>query len=432
MLIPFRAMVRKDLQLFITDRRAVIMTILAPILIGSFFGYVFDNRSGRKAVSRINAIVVDQDNSATSREITAQLQADKALAVNTTSLDDARTAVRTGKAAAAVVIPKDFGSNAGQAFFSTAKKPEIGVLYDPSHSAELQMIKGILTGQVMQAVSKEMFTGQSGRDNVKDSLANIEKGNLPAEDKKALRELLQSVDKWNAQSEKKQSGAGISQGGLKVPYETREEAITSGKGTEYNGYAHSFAGMSVQFILFMGIDVGIGVLLARQRGLWKRLRTAPISRSLLLGSRAVSAALISMLILVIVFGFAWAIFNVRVEGSFAGFVCVCAAFSLMTASFGLMIAALGKTPEATRGLAVLATLLMVMLGGAWVPTFIFPQWLQKLTLVMPTRWAVDGLDAMTWRGLGFAEAIPSIAMLLLFSAAFGLLAVTRFRWEIDG
>ena len=84
----------------------------------------------------------------------------------------------------------------------------------------------------------------------------------------------------------------------------------------------------------------------------------------------------------------------------------------MTSSFGLLIAAIGKTPEATRGLAIFATLIMVMLGGAWVPSFVFPQWLQTATLVVPTRWAVDGLDAMTWRGLGFEAAIGPIAALL--------------------
>ena len=101
----------------------------------------------------------------------------------------------------------------------------------------------------------------------------------------------------------------------------------------------------------------------------------------------------------------------------------------MTAAFGLLIAALGKTPDATRGLTILAMLMMVMLGGAWVPTFIFPPWLQTVTLAVPTRWAVDGLDAMTWRGLTFDAALIPMAMLLLYTGIFGALAVVRFRWE---
>ena len=75
---------------------------------------------------------------------------------------------------------------------------------------------------------------------------------------------------------------------------------------------------------------------------------------------------------------------------------------------------------------------MVMLGGAWVPTFVFPQWLQKLTVVIPTRWAMDGLDAMSWRGLGFSAALPPIGVLLLFTLLFGVVAVMRFRWKAEG
>jgi ABC-2 type transport system permease protein len=74
---------------------------------------------------------------------------------------------------------------------------------------------------------------------------------------------------------------------------------------------------------------------------------------------------------------------------------------------------------------------MVMLGGAWVPAFIFPAWLQKATLVIPVRWAVDGLDAMTWRGLGIGAAVVPTGVLLGFAAAFAWLAIARFRWEED-
>jgi ABC-2 type transport system permease protein len=77
----------------------------------------------------------------------------------------------------------------------------------------------------------------------------------------------------------------------------------------------------------------------------------------------------------------------------------------------------------------LAVLMMVMLGGAWVPTFIFPAWLQQFTLLVPVRWAVDGLDAMTWRGIGVAGALAPAAVLLGFAALFATIAAMRFRWE---
>ena len=105
------------------------------------------------------------------------------------------------------------------------------------------------------------------------------------------------------------------------------------------------------------------------------------------------------------------------------------AFALLTSTFGLLIAALGKTPEATRGLAILATLLLVMLGGAWVPTFVFPEWLQRVTVYVPTRWAIDGLEAMTWRGLDLQAAVMPVAAMVAASAVFAAIAIRRFRWD---
>jgi ABC-2 type transport system permease protein len=297
----------------------------------------------------------------------------------------------------------------------------------------MSMIQGILAGAVMQAVSKEAFGGQTGRQSIHESLAEIESSPMAPAEKKSLRDMLQAVDQWSAfAATHKDSGQQPLTQGISVPFQVRSEAITSGDNTPYNAYAHSFAGMGVQFILFVGIDVGMGLLVMRQRGVWKRLRAAPLSRGTLLGSRAGSAALTSLFVLLVIFAFARVVFGVRVSGSMAGFLGICAAFSLMTAAFGLLIAALGKTPEATRGLSILATLLMVMLGGAWIPTFIFPAWLQKLTIVIPTRWAVDGLDATTWRGLGFASAAGDIAALTAAALLFGALAISRFRWEEGG
>ncbi|MBZ5583244.1 MAG: ABC transporter permease [Acidobacteriia bacterium] len=427
MYTAWKALVRKDVRLFFANRRAVLMSVVAPIAMASFFGYLFGGNGGQPEATRIPVLVVDQDGSPISRGIVARMSGDKALVLMPAGMEQAREAVRKGKATVAFVIPEKFGEIAARAFFGNAAKPEIALLYDPTHGAEMGMVQGILSGHVMEAVSQEAFGGPGSSRLVKDSLADLDKNSgLPPDLKPSLTAMLKAIGQWNAQS---QGRPGASQAGLTVPFGTRTEAITSGTGIPYNGYAHYFGGMGVQFILFVGIEVGMGLLLQRREGLWSRLRAAPLSRSVLLGSRAASAAITSMFILVFMFAFARVVFGVRIQGSLPGFLGICAAFSLMTAAFGLLIAALGKTPEATRGIAILGTLLMVMLGGAWVPTFLFPQMLQKLTLAVPTRWAVDGLDAMTWRGMGFSASLGPMAVLVGFALAFGALAVARFRWE---
>jgi ABC-2 type transport system permease protein len=384
MLIPFLALMRKDLRLFFSDRRAVLMTVVAPIAIASFFGYIFGGGAGNAGNSPIAVLVSDQDQSAFSREIVDHLKADGSLDVKAATPEWSREAVRQGKATAALIIPKNFSVDAAKAFLFGGTKPEMGLFYDPSHTLEMRMLQGIMAGAVMQTAGKQMMKGPAAP-----------------------------------------------RGGLTLPFQMSSQAITSRPGVQYNGYAHSFGGMGIQFLLMVGVDIGIGMLLLRQRGVWKRMRAAPLSRTVVLGSRAASSAVTSMGTLIILFAFARVVFGVHIQGSMLGFLGVCAAFSLMTAAFGLLIATLGKTAEATRGLAILATLLMVMLGGAWVPTFIFPKWLRAITVVFPTRWAMDGLDAVTWRGLGFSSVALPIALLFGCAVVFGTLAVFRFRWEAD-
>ena len=376
--------------------------------------------------------LVDLDQTGVSKKLAAALEGEKGLQVLPEALATARERVRKGKATVAIVLPQGFSEGAARAFFSGAGKPVVQFLYDPSHTAELGMVKGMLTQYAMQVVSQEAFTGATGRGAVKETLHQLETDStLAVGDRSSLRDLLKSVDRFNDHVATSEHSGGNPMGGLSMPYTMMEEAVTSGSQIEYNGYAHSFAGMGVQFILFMGIEAGISILLLRQGGLWKRLRSAPISKATLLGARAASAAVIAMIILAVIFLFARIFFKVHVQGSLLGLIAVSMAFSLMTASYGLLVAALGRTAEAARGLAILATLLMVMLGGAWIPAFIFPAWLQKATLLVPTRWAVDGMDAMTWRGFGFAEAVAPTLVLLGFTALFGGLAIWKFRWEED-
>ena len=437
-LVPLLALIRKDIILFLSDRRALLITLLMPIALAAFFGYVMGG-SGTKESAKIEIAVVMQDSHVISQKILAGLKAEPTLLVTEMSLEKAQELVRKGKLAVAVQIPLGFGEAAGAALFGGRAKPDLPVFYDPSQNAVLAMVKGMLTQQVMQSVSAEMFNGKTGSQSVDKSL--VELNNAPGKDteQKDLVDFLVSLKKYQehqtaaeknaAANASPSAGSSQEPTGLAMPFNSKDVAMTAtdSVASQYNGYAHSFAGMTVQFILFMAIDAGIGILLARKLGIWGRLLAAPLGVNTLVLARGLSCAIIAFGLTCVIFAVAMLVFKVQILGSFLGFAGVAISFSLMTASFGLLIAAFGKTPEAARGIAIFATLVMVMLGGAWMPSFMFPQWLQDLTLFVPTRWAVDGFDAMTWRGLGLSAALPSIAVLLLFSLGFGALASWQFQ-----
>jgi ABC-2 type transport system permease protein len=419
------ALVRKDIAQFVSNRRALIMSLAAPIAIAAMVGYLFSPKSSKP--TRVPVAISDLDRSPLSREIVTALSADTTLKVQEMSPDEADAAVREGKVRATVQLPAGFGAAAPRAMFGGTAKPVVEIRHDPSQPMALALVQGLLSQQVMQAVSKQSFSGAGMANMRRDMLSS----GLPADRQRDLQALFDSVEKVQGPASAASAAPAASAGGMSAPFATHTQEAVAGNGEarRYNAFSHAFAGMGVQFILFAGIEFGTALLLARRMGLWKRLRVAPISRSTLLGSRIASGAVISLALLLLIFAAGMALFGVRIEGSVVGFVGIGIAFSAMTASFGMLIAALGRSPEATRGLAIFATLMMVMLGGAWLPSFMFPEWLQTASLAIPTRWAVDGLDAMTWRGLGLEAAWAPIAALLGFAALFSAVAVWRFEWE---
>jgi ABC-2 type transport system permease protein len=430
-LLPFRALVLKDLRVFLSDRRAVTMSFVAPLILASLFAVIGGGAGdGDRSRGKIAILVADEDGTPLSKEVVKGLSGDPAVTVKTATREQARASIRSGDASTAVVIPAGFGERAAGGLFG-GEKPALEVLSDPTHAAESGMVRGLLTQHVMQAVSRDAFTGPGGEKALAGSLARVEQSpDMPPAMRESLRRMFQDVRQVRQHSAALPDSGGY--GGMGVPFTLREETLSAGGQINRGIFAaHAFAGMAVQFILFAAVEAGIALLLEREKGLWRRLRAAPLSRGTLLASRAVSQALIGLLITTVMFGVGTVIFRVRFSGSFGGFLLVAAAYALAASAFGLLVAAVGKTPQAARGVSVIVVLFMVLLGGAWMPSFMFPDWLQQITPVMPTRWAVDGFEGATWRGLSLAALLPKAGALLVFAALFGTIATLRFRWDTD-
>jgi ABC-2 type transport system permease protein len=434
------ALIRNDIRLYLTDRRAVIVGILVPILIAAFFGYIFGGSGARGESGRIAIALVDEDHSAVSRAIGADLAAEKLVNLRLVDRAAAAAQVRAGTIDAAAMLPPGFGTQSTRALFTGSNRPVVTLMIDPSKNMSARVVEGLLAQYAMQEISREAFGGATGRQVIDEYLQELDTPAANNDSERAkLRTLLQNVREFNRDREQVGNRAGTDAAGasgsgtrglaLSIPYSVTSTPVTGKAHRPYNGYAHSFAGMAVQFILFAGIDAGVLLLLTRDRGIWQRIRSAPITKSQFLLARTLSTTCIGLFQFSMIYLAATLIFSVRIDGSPTGFVAVATAFCLLNAAFGLMLAAIGRSAPATRGLAIMVTLLLVMLGGAWVPSFVFPAWLQQASRFAPTRWAVDGLDAMTWRGLPLHEALMPVAILLGSALICLGIAIQRFRWE---
>src|SRR5208337_2733057 len=95
-LTAIRALVRKDVVIFLRDRRALVVSVLTPIVVAAFFGFLFGGGGAGDNVSRVPVGVTDLDGSALSKALVEDLAHDESLATELMSEESAHQLVKTG------------------------------------------------------------------------------------------------------------------------------------------------------------------------------------------------------------------------------------------------------------------------------------------------------------------------------------------------
>jgi ABC-type spermidine/putrescine transport system permease subunit II len=127
------------------------MSLAAPILIGAFFGSLFNQREPQ--VQQVPVAVVDLDGSTLSAQVLAALRADAALKLSTPDAATALDGVRRGSLRAVITLPAGFGNQALAALQGQADKPQLALAHDPSQNVVLPLLRGLLAQSLALTLS---------------------------------------------------------------------------------------------------------------------------------------------------------------------------------------------------------------------------------------------------------------------------------------
>lgn len=372
------ALATKDWQLFLADRRAAVLCFAVPIILASSFGLVFHKTPGTSDGPKLQLLVVVEEDTPFTRRVVEDLLASPRVEAEVVSAADAERRVADRRPGVAVIFPVGFDKltewTPGKA---VARRPTLRVLHSPLSEGEGQWAEGVASEVVVRRLARDRLTPWIGSDNA-----------------------------------------------VSLPFAVETKAA-GGPGDGFNSYSHSFSGMTLQYLLFWGMESGLLLLRERQRSLWARLRAAPVPLWDVLLGKALSTAVIAMLQVIVTFGFGYLVFGVTLTGSVAGFVLIALGISALAASTGLLVAAVGGTEARARSVCILAILGVSMLGGLWLPSFVLPGWARDIALSLPTTWAMHGLDGVTWQGRGFLDTLPNVAVISAFAAVFLAIAVAK-------
>ncbi len=367
----------KDIQLFLVDKKAAALCFLVPIILASGFGYVFSKPLQNEDL-KLPLLVVREDNSPLAIKLADALLKSTKLEAAPASREEALRKIERRSARIALIIPKDFASQIAL----KKKVPAIEILHHPSSSLESKWAEGIFTEIAFREAAPELLGFW-----------------LP----------------------------GASSLKLERPFEVKKEPFPTGMDISRQAYSHSFSGMTMQYLLFWGMDCGLLLLRERRQGIWKRLKAAPIPIPTLLGGKIIATALIALTQILFTFSFGSLVFGVTINGSTLGFLIMAIATALLSAATGLLIAAVGGTENRARSMAILSILSLSILGGLWLPSFMLPLYVQNFSLLLPTTWMIKGFEGVIWQGMGLIDASYCALVTLFFSAIFIGFSILKFQ-----
>ena len=196
------------------------------------------------------------------------------------------------------------------------------------------------------------------------------------------------------------------------------------------GLGQSVPGMGSMFVM-MTIFGGMAALIV-ERHQWtlQRLAVMPLSRHVLLAGKILARFCLGLLQFTVVF----------VVGAFLGMnfgedplalLLLVIVYTLSITAISFAIGSGLKNATQASGLSLLLTLTLAPLGGAWWPLQITPGFMQIIGHISPVAWAMDGFTALTYNGGHLADILIPITVLLGMTLVAFLIAIPRFRYQVD-
>jgi len=414
------------------DRAALALSFILPITFFSIFAVIFGGR--RDTVPKITVIVVDEDQSQVSRELVKGLEREGSLVIRTRPVSNnkgvqpgeytaatAEAAVKAGDVPVALIVPHGFGENP-ISFRSDQDRPTIQLLNDSSDVVAWQMVSGLLQKVAMTSMPAVMAEQGS-------KYADQFVGGFTPEQRKRMDaglEQLRQYENREAGNGENATSNGPSSGGI-VAVKTRAVVGENKNNPMVSFYA---AAIGVMFLLFTASGAAGSLLDEADSGTLERVLSSRVTMTTLLAGKLAFNTLLAFSQLVLMFVWAWAVFQLDFLNHIPGFVVmgVCTAFAV--GAFGMLLASICRTRAQLGALSTLVILIMSSVGGSMFPRFLMPDAMQKAGLLTINAWAIDGFTKVFWRDEPVSHLWPQVLVLLTIGVVlFAIARKIAERWE---
>ena len=176
---------------------------------------------------------------------------------------------------------------------------------------------------------------------------------------------------------------------------------------------------------------GLAILLVvrREAGILKRLRSTPLPAWAYLGASLVSILIVFAVQTVALFALGWAAYGASGPRNLFSLVLAVLLGAAGFAGLGLATAALIRSAEAASPVVNAVLLPMAFLSGSFGPTRDYPDVLQAIADVLPLKYFIEVVNRIYLGGGQIWDEPGAVAVVAAWGLAGVLVAARRFRWE---
>jgi ABC-2 type transport system permease protein len=179
----------------------------------------------------------------------------------------------------------------------------------------------------------------------------------------------------------------------------------------------AFAGLAIQLVL------------RRESGVLKRLRSTPLPPATYVVALLVSTLIVFALQTVALFLLGRALYGTPFPADPASFVVVIVIGAAVFAALGTATASAIRSAEGSSAVVNFILLPMAFLSGAFGPTLHYPAFLRAIGDVLPLKYFINLVNAVYLHGHGVWTRPQDLAVLAAWAAAGLVFTVLKFGWE---
>jgi ABC-2 type transport system permease protein len=184
--------------------------------------------------------------------------------------------------------------------------------------------------------------------------------------------------------------------------------------------------MVIIFLFLLIGAAGRSVLAERSTGTLARLQAAPIGTGSVVAGKVLSILLLSLLSVFTIWGATTALFGAY-WGPAIAVVVLGTATVLSLSGLSLFVTVFAKSEAGAEAATVILGFTLALLGGNFFPPGSLPPLFEKVALLTPNGWALNGFGQLALDGRGLTDIFLPIAVLLAIGAVFGSAAVVQLR-----